>query len=89
MISTEGYVSISDVRDKTTTVMRDINRIWKKVILSQNKPIGMFLSIAEYNNMLKLAFPKDRATEAEIKAYKQSSHWEGGVEAFDFLEKLQ
>ena len=88
MISIDSFVSISDVRDKTTTVMKDINRIWKKIILSQNKPIWIFLSVSEYNNMLKLAFPKSEATKDEIMAYKKSSHWEDWVEAFEFLEKL-
>ncbi len=89
MISTDTYISISDVRDKTTTVIKDINQIWKKIILSQNKPIGVFLSIEEYNNMTKLAFPDTMATQDEEKAFKQSSHGENGVEAFDFLVKLQ
>ena len=89
MIQTDAFVSISDVRDKTTTVMKDIDIIWKKIILSQNKPIWVFLSISEYNNMMKLAFPDDVATKPEVQAYKQSSHGENWVEAFDFLEKLQ
>ena len=89
MISADTYISISDVRDKTTTVMRDINQIWKKIILSQNKPIGVFLSIEEYNNMTKLAFPDALATPNEQKSFKQSSHWKDTVEAFDFLAKLQ
>jgi len=39
--------------------------------------------------MTKLAFPDTMATQDEEKAYKQSSHGENGVEAFDFLAKLQ
>jgi hypothetical protein len=39
--------------------------------------------------MTKLAFPDDIATVEETKSFKQSSHWESGVEAFDFLAKLQ
>jgi PHD/YefM family antitoxin component YafN of YafNO toxin-antitoxin module len=74
MISADTYISISDVRDKTSTVMKDINHIGKKIILSQNKPIGVFLSIEEYNNMTKLAFPDDIATVEETKSFKQSSH---------------
>ena len=89
MILSENFVSISDVRDKTSSVMKSVNCVWKKIILSQNKPIWMFLSIDEYNNMLKLNFNKEIATDEDISAYKNSSHGQNGIEAFEFLDNIK
>lgn len=88
MILDKNFVSISDLRDKTSSVIKDINIVGKKIVLSQNKPIWVFLSIEEYNNMKKLSFEKDDATKDDIIAYKNSSHWNSWVDAFTFLENL-
>lgn len=88
MITERNFVSISDLRDKTSSVLKDVNVIGKKIVLSQNKPIGVFLSITEYNNMQKLSFEKEKATTEDIRAYTKSSHGDDGVEAFSFLETL-
>ena len=88
MITTTDYASISDLRDKTTTIVKELPR-WKKIILSQNKPIAVIMSIDEYNMMLKLWFETDEATKEEINAYKKSSHWKEWVEAFSFLSTLK
>lgn len=88
MISERNFVSISDLRDKTSSVLKDVNAFGKKIVLSQNKPIGVFLSIGEYNNMQKLNFEKEKATAEDIRAYAKSSHGDDGVEAFGFLENL-
>lgn len=89
MILEKNFVSISDLRDKTTQVVKDIWIIWKKIVLSQNKPIGVFLSIDEYNAMQKVAFEKEKASNYDIKGYKESSHGQTWVEAFSFLESLK
>lgn len=89
MISEKNFVSVSDLRDRTSSVIKDISLVWKKIVLSQNKPIWIFLSIEEYNAMQKVAFEKEKATLEDIKAYKESSHWESWVEAFSFLESLK
>ena len=88
MISTTGFASISDLRDNTSTVVREVNSFWKKIILSQNKPVGVLLSVDEYNALLKLSFPSERAKPKDIKAYQNSSHWKDSVEAFSFLDTL-
>jgi hypothetical protein len=77
------------LRDKTSLVMKDILIVGKKIVLSQNKPIWIFLSIEEYNSMQKVAFDKEKANDNDIKAYKESSHWIDWVEAFSFLESLK
>ena len=88
MISATTYVSISDLRDKTASIVKQLPQ-WKKIILSQNKPVGVFMSIDEYNSLLKLSFYTEKATKDDIKAYKQSSHWKNSVEAFWFLNSLK
>lgn len=88
MITEKNFVSVSDLRDKTSKVIKEVWIVWKKIVLSQNKPIWVFLSIDEYNAMQKVAFEKEKATNEDIKAYKKSSHWEDWVEAFSFLESL-
>lgn len=39
MIRENNFVSISDLRDRTSQIMKDISRDGTKIILSQNKPI--------------------------------------------------
>jgi len=89
MIIADSYVSISDIRDKTTSIIKSLNNVWTKIVLSQNKPVWVFLSIDNYNNLKKCSFLKEKATECDIKAYKDSSHWSDGVEAFSFLQSLK
>ena len=88
MITTTSFASISDLRDKTATIVKELPR-WKKIILSQNKPIAVMMSIEEYNMMLELWIKTAKATKEEIKAYKKSSHWKEWVEAFSFLSSLK
>lgn len=88
MISTTSYVSISDLRDNTSTIVKQLPQ-WKKIILSQNKPVGVFMSVDEYNDLLKLSFYSEKATDNDIKAYKWSTHWKDSVEAFWFLDSLK
>jgi len=88
MISTTSYASISDLRDKTATIVKELPK-WKKIILSQNKPVGVFMSVDEYNSLLKLWFYRENATKDDIKAYQHSSHWKDSVEAFWFLDSLK
>jgi len=89
MIIQDSYVSISDIRDKTSSVIKELDKIGTKIILSQNKPVWVFLSVSQYNNLKKTAFLREQATENDIKAYKESSHWTDWVEAFSFLKWLK
>lgn len=89
MLSKRNFVSISDLRDKTSLVLKEVNMFGKKIVLSQNKPIWVFLSIEEYNHLQKLSFGKEKATVEDITAYKKSSHGDEWVEAFSFLESLK
>jgi PHD/YefM family antitoxin component YafN of YafNO toxin-antitoxin module len=88
MIRPSDYISISDLKSNTTTIVRELP-IWKKIILSQNKPIAVIMSINEYKMMLELWIKTTKATKEEIKAYKKSSHWKEWVEAFSFLSSLK
>lgn len=88
MIRQSNYISISELKNNTATIIRELP-IWKKIILSQNKPIAVIMSINEYNMMLELWFKTDEATKEEIKAYKESTHWKEWVEAFSFLSSLK
>ncbi len=89
MLIENNFVSISDLRDKTSQVIKDLSKSGKKILLSQNKPIWIFLSIEEYNAMQKLSFEKEKTSLDDIKAYKNSSHWLDWVEAFSFLNSLK
>ena len=89
MIIADSYVSISDIRDKTSSIIKSLNTVWTKIVLSQNKPVWVFLSIDNYNNLKKASFLKEKATEDDINAYKNSSHWSDWVEAFSFLNSLK
>ncbi len=61
----------------------------KKIVLSQNKPIWVFLSIDEYNALKKVSFKQEKAMIEDIESYKNSSHWKEWVEAFSFLSSLK
>lgn len=89
MISENHYVSISDVRDRTTHVIKSLDAVGTKIVLSQNKPVGVFLSVEEYNNLKKLSFLHEKASSEDIQAYQKSSHATDGVEAFSFLQSLK
>lgn len=89
MISEKNFVSISELRDNTAHVVKDIWKVWKKILLSQNKPIWVFLSIDEYNTLQKVAFEKEIATKEDLQAYRYSSHGEQWEEAFSFLASLK
>jgi len=39
MIIQDSYVSISDIRDKTSSVIKDLEKTGEKIVLSQNKPV--------------------------------------------------
>ncbi len=89
MIQKEAFVSISDVRDKTASVIKSLDTTGTKIVLSQNKPVGVFLSVERYNALRKTAFLKEQATKDDQKAYRESSHGDAGVEAFGFLDSLK
>jgi Antitoxin Phd_YefM, type II toxin-antitoxin system len=89
MILQDGYVSISDIRDKTSQVIKSLDSVGTKIVLSQNKPVGVFLSIEKYNNLKKSAFLKAPAYPEDIAAYKASSHGVQWIEAFSFLASLK
>lgn len=89
MIISDQYISISDVRDKTSQIFQTLPEVWTKIVLSQNKPVWVFLSIDAYNNLKKLSFLSEKATEEDVKAYKKSSHGTDGLEAFSFLQSLK
>ncbi len=89
MLTEKNFVSISELRDNTSKVVKDTKNIGKRIILSQNKPVGVFLSIDEYNALKKVSFETEVATVNDIKSYKNSSHWKDSVEAFSFLSDLK
>jgi len=89
MIVEDSYTSISDIRDKTSSVIKSLNKVGTKIVLSKNKPVGIFLSIEKYNNLRKVAFLKEKTNDSDIKAYEESSHWMKWVEGFNFLNSLK
>jgi len=89
MITSDNFCSISELRDKTSKVVKEAQKTGKKIILSQNKPVWVFLSIDEYNNLRKLWFGSEVASKSDKKAYAQSSHGTDGVDAFELLKSLK
>lgn len=88
MIVATDFISVSHLKTKTSALLKWLTK-GKKIILSRNQPIGVLMSIEEYDKMVKLGFEPDEATPEEIKAYQESSHGKEWVEAFSFLDSLQ
>ncbi len=94
---TEQFVSITDLQRYTKKCLQDIDKVKQKIILSNNKPKAVILSLEEYNKLLskKSSIEEVEPYEDEIEAIKQyeeeKKKWtylDDTVEAFSFLEKL-
>lgn len=88
MIQEDEFISISHLRDNTSTVVKKLPQVGKQIILSNNKPVGVFLSIESYNKLKKSQFPVSFMTAEEKTALKESSHGKDSVEALNFLKNL-
>lgn len=54
MITLENtFVSVTELQKNTKTCLWDINKVWKKVILSNNKPQAILLSLGEFHKLTK------------------------------------
>lgn len=74
MIEEKEFISISHLRDNTASVVKNLPKIGKQVILSNNKPVGVFLSLENYNHLKKSQFPVSFMTQQEKVALQESSH---------------
>ena len=92
---TDSFISTSDLQKNTKKCFEWLDRIKKKVILSNNKPRAILISIDEYERLSHLSsvipsvVPYDDELLA-IKSYeKREKEWKTEfVEAFSFLESL-
>ena len=87
MIWDDNFVSISEVRDNTTMVFKNLPKTRKRFVMSRNKPIGVVMSIDEYN---ATQIPIEKPDTWEIDAINRDleSMDDIWVDAFEFLEEL-
>ena len=84
MIAEDNFVSISEVRDNTSQFFKTLPKSRKRFVMSHNKPVGVVMSLEEYNTLN----PENYETAEEKKAYLNSLDDTDEVEAFSFLETL-
>lgn len=67
----KNFISITDLQKNTKFCLSDIQTVWKKVILSNNKPQAILLSLNEFFNLThkeKTESPQGIPSKNEIKA---------------------
>lgn len=67
----KNFISITDLQKNTKFCLSDIKTVWKKVILSNNKPQAILLSLNEFFNLTnkeKAQNQEDIPSKNEIKA---------------------
>lgn len=64
------FISVTELQKNTKTCLWNINSVWRKIILSNNKPQAIILSLWEFEKLTK--WKKDlfevEATQDEINA---------------------
>jgi len=88
MIWDDSFVSISEMRDNTSNIFKTLPKTRKRFVMSKNKPIGVVMSIDEYNLS---QIPAVEPDQWEIDAINEDletmdDRW---IDAFEFLEKLK
>jgi len=64
----KNFISITDLQKNTKFCLSDIKTVWKKVILSNNKPQAILLSLNEFFNLTNKEKTQDVPSKNEIKA---------------------
>lgn len=49
----DTFVSVTELQKNTKTCLWNINQVWKKIILSNNKPQAILLSLWEFHKLTK------------------------------------
>lgn len=64
------FVSVTELQKNTKTCLSNINSVWRKIILSNNKPQAILLSLWEFYKLTnwKSNIFEDLPTEDEIEA---------------------
>ncbi|MDA9129092.1 type II toxin-antitoxin system Phd/YefM family antitoxin [Candidatus Gracilibacteria bacterium] len=88
MIAEDNFVSISEVRDNTSHFFKTLPKARKRFVMSHNKPVGVVMSLEEYNHsQIPVAEPDQWEIEATLKDLESID--DEGVDAFEFLAQLQ
>lgn len=75
------FVSVTELQKNTKTCLWNINSVWRKIILSNNKPQAILLSLWEFYKLTnwKNNIFEDEPTQDEIKAInnyeKEKKDW--------------
>ena len=91
--ATSSYVSVTDLQKQTKKALWNINRIKRKVILLNNKPHAMLLSLNEFNELTNsawmppYAFPDKWEREAIAEYEKNPNKWDW-IDADVFFKDL-
>lgn len=93
---TDSFISTSELQKNTKKCFEWLDKIGKKVILSNNKPRAILISVDEYDRLSrwKNIFPEVVPNNQEIQAIRnyesKKAKWENThVEAFSFLESIK
>ncbi len=65
------FISVTDLQKNTKTCLSTINNVWRKIILSNNKPQAILLSLWEFYRITKwknIDIFEDEALEDEVLA---------------------
>jgi len=92
MIQDDNFVSISEVRDNTTTVFKTLPKAWRRFVMSRNKPVWVMMSMDEYNaTQIPIVEPDQWEIDAIEKYEADKKAWtiDEREDAFEFLKKLQ
>lgn len=94
---TDSFLSTTDLQKNTKNCFSSLDKVGKKVILSNNKPRAMLLSIKEYERLSKYdsPFPHVTPDEHEIVAIrdleKKKTLWQNDSITIDdaYFESLK
>jgi len=55
MITSDSFISITNLQKNTKNCFKDIDKVWKKIVLSNNKPLAFIVSIKEMEKISRMS----------------------------------
>ena len=97
VINTEKFVSTTDLKNNTKSVIQKANDYGEIFIMNNNKPNVVIMSISQYNNFSKYHISEVEPDESEKKAIEKyendKKNWTLELieekEVFNLLNKLK
>ena len=96
-ITEKKFFSSTELKNNTKSVLDTTDDLWEVIIMNNNKPKAVIISIKKYNNMNKYYIPEiepDKWEKESIKEYeKQKKEWTlefiEWEEVFNYLNSLK